>query len=171
MTKYMAFDANTEVSGQAMMSFIMCIKSDKFLPILKKHCLDDVRAEYWYPMQKWLDVCSEIDEQKESMIDFVTVGIKLSETAFYPENINSVESVLGASGFAYQMNHRNGYAGEITVTVIGEHHVRLSVHIPYPPDMTYGTLYGSASRFLPPNSKLKIRRRTEDKIDIYDVTW
>jgi hypothetical protein len=161
MSRYEAFDPNTEILGQAMLSFVECSNKETLIPFLGKHDLSNIQPDQWYPVQRWLDVLSDIAEQHvgmEATFDFVSVGIKTAETVVYPPQFLALpfEEAMFLSNEGYQMNHRGGDAGEYVVEKIARKHLRVTVRAPYPSDLTYGLLYGQARRFLPPGTPFTV---------------
>jgi hypothetical protein len=160
--KYTAFDPNTEIIGQAMLSFIECSSKETLLPFLDRHGFATIEPDQWYPVQRWLDVLSDIAEQHagmEAMFDFVSVGMKTAETVVYPPQFLALpfEEAMFLSNEGYQMNHRNGDAGEYIVEKIADRHLKVTARVPYPSDLTYGLLYGQARRFLPAGTSITVK--------------
>ena len=114
------------------------------------------------------------------MFNFVAIGAAISETAYLPPEVESMsfEQVIFAINDYYQMQHRNGDAGQISVEKVEDKHVVLYVRVPYPDDLEYGTAFGFARRFLPPNThfivqydKDAVRHDQGGEETIIHVTW
>jgi hypothetical protein len=160
MTKYQAFDPNTEIIGQNVLGFLECVNKDRVRPFLEKHGLTDIQPDAWYPLQTWLDVLSDMSEQAGggAMMDYVGIGMKIAETAVYPPEYAgmSFEDILMQSDATYQMQHRGGYVGEQSTEKVGEGRLVLRLKTPYPDDLAYGVVYGQARQFLPPGTDFTI---------------
>lgn len=177
-----AFDPETEVSGRAMLALLECIVADEITPILQKHGIDQdsLKADDWYPLQRWLDVLSDIKNVKDfqSTLNLVDIGRTYAKTAYLADNINSLEDALIAINDTYQLNHRNGYAGEMVIIIMGPGHLQVVDHTPYPGNFTYGMIYGLAHRFRPEGVLPIVRhddtqpcRERGDDSCTFDVTW
>ena len=151
MPSYKSFDPNTEVIGHNVLAFVQNAQADEIKTVLEKHDLAEIDPNAWYPQQKWLDVLSDLSEQGGAMFNFVAIGAAIAETAVMPPEAEklSFEEVIFAINDIYQMQHRNGDAGEITIEKPGKNHLVLNVRVPYPDDLEYGTAFGFARRFLP----------------------
>ncbi len=179
METFTAFDPETEVIGQAMLALVECVNKDHILPILRRHGLEHIEPDRWYPQQLWLDVFRDVASNTSSaLFDLVAIGIKFVETARFPEGIDSIEEALIAVNDSYQMNHRGGYAGEMSVVIMGPRHVQVIDHTPYADDFTYGVIYALARRFRPEGTYPTIRhddtapcRKRGDDSCTYDITW
>jgi hypothetical protein len=176
------FDPETEVSGRAMLALIRCIVADEIADIVKRHGIDSeaLDPEAWYPLQTWLDVLQDVLGGRgfHGTLSLVDIGRTYAKTAYVPDGINTLEDALVAVNDTYQLNHRNGYAGELSTTILGPGHLQVVDHTPYPEDYTYGFLYGLAHRFKPAgvhpivqhDDEAPCRKRGDDSCT-YDITW
>jgi hypothetical protein len=180
MVSLTAFDPETEISGQAMLALLECLVRDEIAGILRKHALEHIEQDRWYPMQTWLDVFSDIINSRgfEGTMQLVSIGMKYAEMASFPPGIDTLEDALIAVNDTYQLNHRNGYAGELAIVIMGPGHVQVIDHTPYPEDFTYGMLYALAHRFKPERVQPLIRhddsspcRKKGDDSCTFDITW
>lgn len=181
MEPLLAFDPNTEVSGRAMLALSCCFDKEHILPIAQEHGLNgDFQPETWYPLQLWLDVFREIIKQQgfQGTLNLVDIGRRYAETAYQFEGTNTLEDTIIAVNDTYQLNHRNGYPGELSIVIMGPGYVQIIDHTPYPCDFTYGMLYGLTSRFRVEGETLTIThdpalpcRKKGDDSCAYDITW
>jgi hypothetical protein len=152
MSKYTAFDPQSQVIGQSTLAFVQCVNSDEIRPFLAKHGFSQIEPDQWYPLQAWLDVLSDISTQgTNAMFDFVSVGMKISELALLPPQMFQMpfeEAFLQFSTSGYYMNHR-GNVGEVSIERVSPGHLRTTLRTPYPDDFLYGIQYGAARRFMP----------------------
>lgn len=182
MEKLQAFDENTEASGSFLLAFIKNLKSEEIFPILRKHNLVSVDPDAWYPHQLALDVLHDVAYGTEGgMMNLVAIGMGVVDTAM-SEQINqpgiTLEEGLISLNDTYQLNHRNGYAGEISVVVMGPRHVELVDHTPYTDDTMFGMIYALARKLSPVGSHPIVRhlddapcRKEGDDSCTYEITW
>jgi len=175
-----AFDSNTEVSGQAMLAMVDCMDSEHIAPIMLKHGLSDkFDPDTWYPMQLWLDIFQEILDQQgfQGTLNLVDIGRRYADTAILPEDVGTLDDAIIAVNDTYQLNHRNGYAGEMSIVIMGDGNMQVIDHTPYPCDFTYGMLYGLAHRFkkerrspIVSHDNSSCRKRRDDTCT-YNISW
>jgi hypothetical protein len=176
------FESQVEVSGHAMLALLNCISKDEIMYILWHNGLDKhtIKLEGWYPIKRWLNAFKEIQQfyGTRGSRFLVDIGIKYAETAYIPEGITTLEDALIAINDTYQMNHRNGYAGELAIVIMGAGHLQVVDHTPYPADFTLGVLHGIARRYSPTGVLLTIQhddlspcRKRGDDSCTYDITW
>jgi hypothetical protein len=181
--KYQAFDPNSEAIGSSLLGFIQCIRSKDIGPYLEKHGLTNIDPNGWYPVQTWLDVLSDLAEERpgQVMFDFVSVGMAVAAVIPLPEeyyaSLPFEEALLASGGSGYKRNHR-GDAGEHSVEKVGEHHIKITIRTPYPDDLLYGVYYGLSRRFLPPGHHFTLqydeetpRRDKGGEVTIMHLTW
>lgn len=180
MTSYQSFDPNTEVIGQNLLAFVQNMQSSEIMPVLEEHGLTNIDPNTWYPLQQWLDVLTALSDRSGAMFNFVAIGAAIAQTAFLPPEVERLtfEQVMFGINDYYQMQHRNGDAGSITVEKAGDKHLVLSVEVPYPDDLEYGTAYGFARRFLPPRSDFTVKydgqtskREDGGAATLIHITW
>jgi hypothetical protein len=176
------FDSHVEVSGHAMLALLNCISKDEIMYILWHNGLDKrtIKPEGWYPIQTWLNTFHEIVlyQGSRGAKFLIDIGTKYAETANIPEGITCLEDALISVNDTYQMNHRNGYAGELAVVIMGPGHLKVVDHTPYPEEFTLGVLQGLSKRFSPAGVQLVIQhddaspcRKRGDDSCTYDMTW
>ena len=180
MTNYQCFDPNAEVIGQNVQAFIQNLQAADIKPALERHGLTQIDPTAWYPIQKWLDVLSDLSGESGAMFNFVAIGAAIAQTAMLPPEVEKLtfeQIIFGINDF-YQMQHRNGNAGEIKVSKVAEKHLVLDVYVPYPDDLEYGTAFGFARRFLPEGANFNIaydedkpRREQGGESTIIHITW
>jgi hypothetical protein len=178
--RYVSFDPQAEVIGQNVLGFVECTNSDRILPHLEKHGLSEVDPERWYPLQNWLDVLNELDGDDGAMFDFVSIGLKIAETAIYPPEVEKMPfaDFVMMIPQVYLMQHRNGDAGEERAERLSDQHLRLIMRTPYPDDLAYGVVWGMARRFLPEGTQFLIayndtepRRDLGGEYTVLDISW
>ncbi len=150
MPKYTC-DPQTELMGRTALSLIENIQHQDIKPILRKHNLDSINPDTWYKMQDVLNVLSDISDGDNAMSNFVSIGISAAELSVLPPEMEkmSLAEILMAYGKIYNIRHRGGDAGEISVEQVSNNHFKITMKIPYPDDVFYGVMYGYARRFRP----------------------
>ncbi|NDJ78449.1 MAG: hypothetical protein GYB65_19540 [Chloroflexi bacterium] len=159
MGKYQAFDPESKVLGALVQAFINSVQYEKIKPHLEHHGFDDVDPTEWYRLQGWLDVLSDLegDQTGSAMLDFVSIGIKINESAVYPPEMQGMtfKQILGMFNDAHYMNHQ-GDVGRFDVEFPEETHAVITYRLPYPDDFIYGGFFGEARRWLPDDTDFTI---------------
>jgi len=181
--KYQAFDPKAEVNGYSMLGFIQCVRKEDIWPYLEAHDLTEINPEGWYPVQKWLDVLSDLAEMRpgQAMFDFVAVGMKVTELSPFPPEWNALPFhkalVLCAESYMSGL-HRGGDVGEVRVELVNPKHIKENIRTPYPDDFWYGICYGGCRRFLPPGTHFTVyydpdapRREQGGEWTLIHITW
>jgi hypothetical protein len=177
MPKYLAFDAQVEVKGAAILATLQGIDIDLVAPVAEKYGLVDVQADKWYPQQAWLDTLKALDEtQLGGTLNLVAVGMKIPDTADWPPEVDSFEAALFSIDTAYHMNHRNGEIGHYKAERINDHQIDVTCDNPYPCFFDYGIVYAMARRFGPKGGYTVTHdegscRRKGDEACVYHVKW
>jgi len=152
--KYVSFDPEAQVIGQAMLGFKAAIGKEIIEPLLKKYGLTDIQPEQWYSLQEWLNVLSDIEFNAgdSSMLTFVDIGMGVAANVIPPAQIEQfkregfVDAVVNIGGSNYRRDHR-GNVGKLDIKKINDQQVTSFITSPYPPDFWYGNMYGIAKRF------------------------
>lgn len=112
--------------------------------------LENVDPHVWYPLQQWLDVFNDISAEGNRMYMFVSIGMKIVETAVLPPEFDDLpfKKIIEMIDYAYKMNNRGTDIGAYIGEVINERHIKVTITAPYPDDYNYGILYGFARRYL-----------------------
>ena len=177
--QYISFDPEAQIIGQNVLGFIECTNSERILPHLERHGLSSVDPQKWYSLQDWLDVLTDLDGDGDAMFDFVSIGLKVAETAVYPPEVEQMPfaDFVMMIPQVYLMQHR-GDAGEERAERLSDKHLRLIMRTPYPDDLAYGVVWGMARRFLPEGTQFLIAYdETEPRCDqggeftVLDISW
>lgn len=151
MGRYSIFHDDHEIRGATIIPYRDSINSQNYLDIYTKHGLGTINPDAWYPMQNLVDVFNDIQASGNAVMDFVSIGMKMSENLPLPPemaNSSSIEMVRNVDQ-AYQYSNRGSDYGYIRGVITSERHVTVHYRVPYPDDLLYGSLYGYAKRFLP----------------------
>ncbi len=153
---YTAFDPESKVIGQAMLGFQAAADQAIIKPLMIKHGLVNIQPDQWYPLQKWLDVLSGIDENADkiaNMLTFVDIGRKVAESVYIPEEADRFAKEQGYVEFMHKfatltfVREHQGEVGQYTTDKLNDHHIRFTIMTPYPPDVVYGVIHGFATRY------------------------
>lgn len=175
MTKLIAVSPDSKISGRLVLAFTQNINQHDIEPVLKQYHLEPVDADAWYPQQQLLNVFRDIHEGKTNVTDnLVAIGMKGSETAAYPPEINSIATALQALPMIHELNHRNipNVGSEYEVTILGDHHILIANHSPYPNDTLYGFIWGIIKHFKSATTNFTVKTvdlMVEDAV--FDVEW
>lgn len=155
---YTSFDPEAKVIGQAMLGFSAVVEAKEMVPLLIKHGLTDVQPDQWYPLQKWLDLLTDLSQTPDkmsTMLIFIDIGSKVANNIFLPEEVlafirqNGFVAFMVASASATYYRDHQGYVGKHQVEKISANHFKMTLQTPYPPDFWYGLCHGLAARFCP----------------------
>lgn len=152
MIRYLSFEPNVELTGRTVLAFITNIMHEDMAAILKKHDLDQIDPDSWYPLQHVLDILSELANGPNSTSNFVSIGMAAANLGIQglppavqqlplAEFFNQYEKI-------YQTRHRGGDAGYMRVEQPDARHIIIRAHNPYPDDINYGVIYGYTRHFL-----------------------
>lgn len=156
MPRYLAFDPHAEMTGMTVLSFVRSIMHEDIAGILKRHHLDNIDPQGWYPVQPLLDVLSEISEGANSSSIFVSIGVAAAQivlegmppamkTLSLPEFFSKYDAI-------WRSRYRNGDGGSIQCQQVDDNHLIVRVRTPYPDDIFYGAIY-TYTRFFCPKGK------------------
>jgi hypothetical protein len=179
MRKFVTSTSQSEVLGQLFLIFFTNLVEAEVKPLLKKHNLEQIDPEKWYPQQVMFDIFREIYDNTSNFTDnLVAVGMKAVEAAAAPPGISSVESALGVLQVIHDLNVRNGVEGEgFPVKMLGKGHAHVTNNTPYPDDAFYGYLWGLVRRFVIPGRSFSVRPlassngNNSDESTVFEVRW
>lgn len=152
-------DPETQLTGQTVLSLITNINYQDIETIIEKHGLSQVDPQSWYSLQNVLNVLKEISVASGSTFNFVGIGVAAAQLATIPPEMENftLEQILQQYSKLYQMRHRGGNAGSITVEKISDSHLKIIMDTPYPDDVMYGVMYGYARRLLPAGTRVVVK--------------
>ncbi len=147
-----------EVLGHKMLSMIDSLSTEVIEPILKRHGLDNIEPDAWYPAQDWLNVLNDLLAERPWETEFVGTGISIAENGSIPPELEqaSLETVLARWDDFYQMYHRGGDIGEVTMEKLSDTHIKTVHRHLYPDALVYGIAHGWAMRFLPEGTRFSV---------------
>jgi hypothetical protein len=163
-TPYVAPYPNSESLGASIFSLVENMRAEDIQPILKKHGLESITADQWYPLQSILDALKDIVESKQNVLeDMSAIGIRTGETYPFPPEINSIEAALLAINAGVRATTR-GIPEQYGIIIenIGEKHLLIKNNIPFPLETLHGYLWGLASRFKAPDEIFRLEILPEE---------
>ena len=158
MSKYTC-DPNVELNGNSAKALLRSMLADEYRHILEENGLSDIDVDDWYSLQHILHVLSEIGEMKNSMMDFVSIGMAAAEYSSFPPEVSelSVQQFFGLYAQVYPKRHRYGDPGTISVKTHENGDLTITLDNPYPDDLMYGMMYGFVRRFVAPNLSFTVQ--------------
>lgn len=184
MPVYRSTDPNTEIIGAAILGSLNVMDAEHVRPLLGKHGLGNIQPNVWYPLSLWLDFLTELSDYQGAMFNFVAIGTKTVEKAieFTPIPPEAAafpfEMRMQMVNQSYQMQIRNGDAGELRIEMVGEKHFKITDTTPYPSDLIYGVLWGTTRVNLPPGVHFVLSydealplKEEGSPCTVIDLTW
>lgn len=160
MPRYQSFDPNAEIIGRTVSGFIKSIMHDEIDEILKRHGLDHIDPQAWYPVQQLLDIYNDIAVGINVSPIFVSLGMAAAQIGLdgMSEEAKSLSLQAFFSNYdaVWQSRHRNGDVGHVKYEQINEDHIILTIKVPYPDDIFYGAFYTYARHFHPKNKNFSV---------------
>ncbi|MGB1286071.1 MAG: hypothetical protein ACPG7F_06020 [Aggregatilineales bacterium] len=177
MAEYIAFHPDNEVLGSASISALLALDEINVKVLLEKHNLSSSQDD-WNPQQYELDLMRELAEG--DFFNMIKVGMKITEIAKLPPEIQTVHQILGSMNAAYHMNVRGPDIGCYGYEKLSDRSARVICTNPYPSDFDYGLIYNFTRRFAPSDTEF-VRVVRDDSIPnrknggsdtcIYTVEW
>ncbi len=145
---FRAFDPAVKVRGEAVLSFLDVLGDQRLLglEILQENGIPEPQKGEWYFQQSWLNAFSEIANRVGNQALF-NIGLRVVETALWPQDIHDVHSSLSSIDQAFQMNHQGGRIGHYLYTRTGEQEGTMVCDNPYPDEFDRGIIYGTICHF------------------------
>lgn len=173
-------DPNVEIIGASVISVTDNMQIEEVQPYLKRHGLEHVEVDKWYPAQSWLSVMNDLRAQTNFTQNAVAIGLAVAENVWMPPEMQnaSMEDIVLQWGNIYDMQHRGGDIGFIKTEKLGPKHIRTTHQHPYPDELTYGIGYGFCRRFAKGESFTVQYLDMDYRMDkgdapqtIIDITW
>ncbi len=172
---FVAPSPESETLGGPLLGLIQNIRADEIRPILKKHGLDAIEADKWYPLQSVLNVFRDIIESRENVNEeLVAIAVKTVDTAALPPEINSVEGALGFIGQLVKSTNRyvpDDYG--IFVDINSPHYALVTNNTPLPETPIFGYLWGLINRFKAPDQIFSVKALPTEPGSpvVFSVRW
>lgn len=151
MAQFIAFDDKVMVTGEAILSVVNALSSnkEKRVKILKKHNIDP-ELDQWYNQQDWLDAFKEMYEEIGTTTLFL-IGKAIPKNANWPDSIKTLEDALKSIDIAYHMNHKGGDIGHYELAKYDdESHIAVMIcRNPYPSDFDRGIISYMLRKYKP----------------------
>ncbi len=160
-----------EFLGAILMTFTNNLRADVIQPVLKRHGLEDIQPDQWYPQQPVLNVLREI-EQRHTFEELVAIGMKVMEFSPLPPTIHDIESALLFLNVGHHMTARNIHPEEnIQVEKLSPTHFRVTSNAPSPAFLAYGTIWGFVRRFKVKGENPTVYLTRKEMPYIIEVKW
>ena len=172
---FVAPSPDSEVLGQLYLAFIQNLRAEEIQPILKKHGMEDMRGDQWYPVQTILDIYKDIIDGRENVNDeLVAIGMKGVDTVPFPPEIHDIPSAINyidQSSKLYSRNIPDDY-GFHTI-VVGKKHLHVIKNHPHPTASGYGLIWAVVNRFKGADEVFTVNTFPDEvgKPTIFDVRW
>ncbi len=155
-------DPHALASGAPMMGFLECIQADSVLPVLKRHGLDRITPDDWYPFSEYLAVMQELTSTQ----DLVSIGMSMMDHVPWPPEMYQLPfvEVLKNISAIYRLQHRGDVGQGYLMDFIDDHHVVITICNPYPDDLVYGCYWQIARKFLPKGTRFTVFYDTDEPI-------
>ncbi len=113
--------------------------------LIERHELpvDDLRADRFIPVQRWLDALREI-QGAVGPKKVREVGRLIIEKADFPPVFSDAMAILEALDQIYHLNH-NGDVGHYRIKRLGPNAIEIRCETPYPKDFEWGLVEGICS--------------------------
>ncbi|MEL6271381.1 MAG: hypothetical protein AAFR22_16355 [Chloroflexota bacterium] len=172
MTEFVAFHPDNETLGIAIMATVKATQYRGIEEFLKKHNLENIKPDAWYPQQAELNLLKDIN----NMMDFVAIGMKIPDMVEYGVEVKTIADALTLLDAGYQHNHLEKDPGGFAYQWTGERSLRLTaVKNPYPKDLVYGILYRLVQKYRPADSGVFAVLRDVDASDkdtySFSISW
>ncbi|MCE7947277.1 MAG: hypothetical protein DYG88_07595 [Chloroflexi bacterium CFX4] len=165
-------DPNTEIMGGMIMGIVQSMEHEAVLPMLRKHNLENLNPNHWYPLQTILNFYHDVANAEGGMFNLVAIGLKVAELYPLPPHVTTFGQQLEMANELNRAAYRNGNCGEIITERLAETHYRVTMHLPFPPDLLYGIWWGLAKRLVPNPSSLRVKRDIRSEFTtVYEFQW
>jgi len=151
MAQFIAFDKDVKVTGEAILSVVNILSSnkDKRIQILNKYNINP-EINKWYSQQDWLNAFKEMYETIGTTTLFL-IGKLIPKTALWSNGFNDLQGALKSIDISYHLNHKGGNIGHYELTRFDEKH-RKAIMIcknPYPSDFDRGIITYMLRKYKP----------------------
>ena len=138
-----------QVSGGNILSLLGAMQAFRRTgeQVLAAHGISDVRAEAWYPLDRYVAALDAITVRIGPKTIY-RVGFEIPNHIALPPGLDSFEIIAGSFGPAFAMNHRGAGVGGISHTITGPRSARIVSGTPYPCDFDRGVIQGFFSTLL-----------------------
>lgn len=154
--RHLTSNPDNEITGRAIQSFGQNVRGVS--PLLKKHQLEDTDPESWYPMQSWVNVLNDFNQNNDGMTNYFAMGIADAKKTILPPHSGKITlpEFLEQWGATYNLHHRGTNVGSIETTKIADQHYQMTYIVAYPDDYMQGIAHGLAQRLLPMGTYFKV---------------
>jgi hypothetical protein len=174
--QFTALDPAVEIKGRFILLILSALQALEVntVPFQQQYQLAHVAPSGWYAQQVFLDLLGAVC--RYANLNPVTIGCTVANFIEWGEAA-SIDDGFTQLASIYQAGHRHGEPGGYGKVQLGEGHLRINAHTPFPSDMDYGLCWGVARQFTKPHQNVKVLRAASpcrlkgDDCCIYDVIW
>ncbi|SFQ81245.1 hypothetical protein [Hymenobacter arizonensis] len=148
--RYISFDPLAEINGDS----VRAVLTGVFLPhqcreMMGRHGLPALpRPGQWYPMQAWLNLLAEIEQQFGPRTLYQT-GLLMVDHGVFPTGMPTLLAALQALDGVYQTNVRGVRMGYYRASEVAARELRMERCTPHPVEFEHGVVTGLARRYKP----------------------
>jgi hypothetical protein len=177
--KYVLSTPESEINGLALMAVEQSSEIEEFADLLDKYGLRGIEGGRYYRMTTVMEYLKEIMQRPNASTNLVSMGINVYKNLLLPEDVTTIEQGLQLLNQITLMNMRNDPSAEAwyQFASVEDRHIRFIERTPFPHDLIYGYIYGTARRLAPEGTRPIVQRTYLNEADpdadgaIYDITW
>ncbi|PJF26399.1 MAG: hypothetical protein CUN53_07985 [Phototrophicales bacterium] len=177
--KYVLSNPDSEINGLALMALEQSSELEEFTDLLDKYGLRGIEGGRYYKMTTVMDYYREVMQRPNASTNFVSMGINVYKNVVLPEGVTTIEQGLGLLSQMISMNVTNepGVGTWFEFEKVEDRHIRFIERTPFPHDLLYGYIFGTARRLAPEGTRPIVQRTYLNEADpnadgaIYDITW
>lgn len=155
MPQWHAPKTTAELTGMTVKALTTTIMHDDIANLLRRHNLEEIDPQAWYPAQDLANLFEEISRAANASPTFVSLGMAAAEIgiAALPAPLKELplDVLLSKYDDIWQSRHRNGEIGHIRFEKVNDNHMILRYNAIYPDDIFYGVFYAYVRHFRPRN--------------------
>jgi len=151
--------ADFQILGATTAGLVNSMHREDYIDVLRKHGLETIEADQWYPLQLSLDIYKDIYEKRENVgLDFVAIGKATVSAAPMPPEIQTIYQAMEFMNVITYASCRNyppawGFKiKNIPTSYKNGESLEIICNMPFPRDVVYGYVHGIANRFKPEDS-------------------
>lgn len=177
--KYVLSNPDSEINGAALIALEQSSELEEFADLLDKYGLRGIEAGRYYKLATVMDYFREVMQRPNASTNFVSMGIGVYKNTSMPESVTTIEQGLQFLSQFIIMTVTDDpiLAQGFEFETVEDRHIRFIERTPFPHDMIYGYVYGTARRLAPEGTRAIVKRTYLNEADpdadgaIYEVTW
>lgn len=153
MPQWKAPKTTAELTGMTVNALITSIMHNDIANLLRRHNLEEIDPQAWYPAQDLANLFQEISNAPNASPTFVSLGMAAAQIGIdaLPPAMKDLplEVFLSKYDDIWQARHRNGDIGHVRFEKVDDNHMILRYNAIYPDDIFYGVFYAYTRHFRP----------------------